>query len=114
MTFTLNHRFISYKKTSSIHKKDNVLKNVNKTNINKKEINIFKLLETLKNKNSEVITYPLYIEEFNLNYYPLYTKDIHFNQTEVDYDETEYDNELTEDDIEEAWAYYDYLEYLYD
>lgn len=120
MTIISTHRSHSYKVSASLHRRDVSPKKISirrtsfdKTYSNKQAANIFSLELALKNIDTTKFLPTLmtdltdYMTSFQ---YKVLTP------TEYEYEEdiVVEDTNLDEDDMEKAWAHYDYLEWLSD
>ena len=117
MTIISTHRAHSYKASASLHTRDLSPKKVNiqKNLFNKKftskqtsKRNILDDIEPSQLLPSLIAALANYTSGFQ---YKVLMPTNHQSEENTVEDTEEL---ITEDDMEEAWAYYDYLEYLYD
>ena len=120
MTIISNHRVHAYKASASLRRRDVSPKKVcvKQTFLNKKynakqtsnafttemEIDSTKVLSSLLTLISNSVP--------TFQYKVLMPPEYQYQEEEEE--DTRYITMLDEDDMEEAWAHYDYLEYLYD
>lgn len=118
MTIISTHRVHSYKASASLHSRDlspkkvNIQKNYFTKKYNNKQSNKTKILNN-NNEPAKLLSTLITALANNTSGFQ-YKVLIPANHTyeEDTFEDTE--ELITEDDMEEAWAYYDYLEYLYD
>lgn len=115
MTVISTHRMHTYKASASPHRRDLSPKKVftQKPVFNKKHIDKM----TISLPVTKIEPSPAQILQAILATIMSYSPTIHYNTPESSVaDETDYteDQTLNDEDYEEAWAHYDYLEWLYD
>jgi hypothetical protein len=115
MTIISNHRVHSYKASASLRirdlspKKISIRKNIHSKKHHTKQTTMPKINDEIQ---------PSYILSTLFKALTNYTNGFQYKvimPTEAQDDAIEdTDDDFTEDDMEEAWAHYDYLEWLYD
>ena len=116
MTIISNHRNHTYKASASIHRRDISPKKINiqKNTLNKKMINksttilhtqMLNTIDASEILPSLVSTITNYLSDFTYKV---------LMPTEYQCEEEPVQDEMTDDDYEDMWNHYDYLEWLYD
>lgn len=117
MTIISNHRNHTYKASASIHRRDISPKKINiqKNTLNKKMINKSTSIEHALMLNtidvSEIL--PSLVSTFT-NYLSGFTYKVIMPINYLCEEEEPTHDEMTDEDYEDMWNHYDYLEWLYD